>query len=133
MVDDLSFTLGLKESLLITGHNGAGKSSIFRCLGGLWNIPCGTITKPGGGSKGLLSGVFYVPQKPYQVLGTLADQLTYPGSGSGEKVTKKMLKNRDLAAGEHSQVIVTLTVSLAALTLIVALTYTFYSSFEMRT
>ena len=93
LVDDLSFTLGLKESLLITGHNGSGKSSIFRCLGGLWNIPCGTITKPGGGSKGLLSGVFYVPQKPYQVLGTLADQLTYPGSGSGEKVTKKMLKD----------------------------------------
>eukprot|EP00943_MAST-04B_sp_MAST-4B-sp1_P009537 g9537.t1 len=93
LVDNLSFKLGLKESLLITGHNGAGKSSIFRCLGGLWNIPCGTITKPGGGSKGLLSGVFYVPQKPYQVLGTLADQLTYPGSEGGKNLTKKKLKD----------------------------------------
>ena len=93
LVDNLSFTLGLKDSLLITGHNGAGKSSIFRCLGGLWNIPCGTISKPGGSSKGLLSGVFYVPQKPYQVLGTLADQLTYPGSVSGEILTQETLKN----------------------------------------
>ena len=92
-MDNLSFTLGLKDSLLITGHNGAGKSSIFRCLGGLWNIPCGTISKPGGSSKGLLSGVFYVPQKPYQVLGTLTDQLTYPGSVSGEILTQETLKN----------------------------------------
>ena len=29
----------------MTGHNGAGKSSIFRCMGGLWSIPTGTIIK----------------------------------------------------------------------------------------
>ena len=70
--------------MLLTGHNGAGKSSIFRCLGGLWTIPKGSITKPGS-AEGLNTDVFYIPQKPYQVLGTLADQLTYPtlDSGSG--------------------------------------------------
>jgi hypothetical protein len=67
---------------------GAGKSSVFRCLAGLWSIPSGTIYKPrslagdaeggGSGNLGLAGTVFYLPQKPYNVLGTLADQLTYP-------------------------------------------------------
>ena len=63
LVNDLSFRLGIGESLLLVGHNGAGKSSIFRCLGGLWKIPEGTITKPGS-SEGLSTSVFYIPQKP---------------------------------------------------------------------
>ena len=73
LVSNLSFTLENGESLLLVGHNGSGKSSIFRCLGGLWKIPeGGTITKPP------LEDFFYIPQKPYNVFGTLADQLTYP-------------------------------------------------------
>ena len=65
--------------MLLTGCNGSGKSSIFRCLGGLWRIPeGGRISKPGGNSVGLNAAVFYLPQKPYNVLGTLRDQLCYP-------------------------------------------------------
>lgn len=57
--------------MLLTGHNGAGKSSVFRCLAGLWKIPEGQIQKPGGqgGSQSLAGTVFYLPQKPYNVLG----------------------------------------------------------------
>ena len=47
LVEHLDFSLNIGESILLTGHNGAGKSSIFRCLGGLWDIPEGAITKPG--------------------------------------------------------------------------------------
>ena len=48
-------------------------------MGGLWNIPSGVITKPGGAlNAGLHQEVFYLPQKPYNVLGTLVDQMTYP-------------------------------------------------------
>merc|ERR1711988_1709306 len=73
LVKNLSFEVdGQNDSLLLTGHNGAGKSSIFRCLAGLWSAQ-GKITKPS-----LAKDVFYLPQKPYNVLGTLADQLTYP-------------------------------------------------------
>jgi ABC-type uncharacterized transport system fused permease/ATPase subunit len=40
LVRDLSFTVEQGDSLMITGHNGAGKSSIFRCLGG--SVSCFT-------------------------------------------------------------------------------------------
>jgi ABC-type Mn2+/Zn2+ transport system ATPase subunit len=53
--------------MLLTGHNGAGKSSVFRCLAGLWKIPEGQIQKPGSakGNNSLAGTVFYLPQKPY--------------------------------------------------------------------
>ena len=80
LVRDLSFELNHGSSLLLTGHNGAGKSSIFRVLGGLWTTPTGTITKPGAGLAGtaLSRDIFYLPQKPYNVLGSLRANITYP-------------------------------------------------------
>ena len=83
LVKDLSFEVNRRESLLLTGHNGAGKSSIFRCLGGLWSAQ-GKITKPS-----LAKDVFYLPQKPYNVLGTLADQLTYPLNANETQISEK--------------------------------------------
>ena len=79
---------------LLTGHNGAGKSSVFRCLAGLWKIPEGTIQKPGGaaGDSSLAGTVFYLPQKPYNVLGTLVDQLTYPELGDTERVPREQVR-----------------------------------------
>ena len=64
LVKDLSFRLDAGKSLLIVGHNGAGKSSIFRCLGGLWTIPNGLIRKPGGKESNMANdSMFYIPQK----------------------------------------------------------------------
>eukprot|EP00039_Didymoeca_costata_P029327 m.24190 g.24190 ORF g.24190 m.24190 type:complete len:1249 (-) comp7584_c0_seq1:100-3846(-) len=91
LVEDLNFRLEQGSSILITGHNGAGKSSIFRCLGGLWNIPEGVITKPGSAESGLHQDVFYLPQKPYNVIGSIIDQLTYP-----ERLNAKSLKREEL-------------------------------------
>eukprot|EP00937_MAST-01D_sp_MAST-1D-sp2_P000603 g603.t1 len=74
----LTFDVREHDHLIVCGPNGAGKSSIFRCLGTLWPIPAGTITRPGGLKEGLIADVFYLPQKPYNVLGSLHDQITYP-------------------------------------------------------
>eukprot|EP00055_Hartaetosiga_balthica_P012730 m.62706 g.62706 ORF g.62706 m.62706 type:complete len:1271 (+) comp8040_c2_seq2:177-3989(+) len=79
LVEDLSFKVVSGKNLLITGPNGAGKSSIFRCLGALWSVAEGSISRPGGGcGQGLHDKVFYLPQKPYNVLGDLRDQIIYP-------------------------------------------------------
>eukprot|EP01043_Picozoa_sp_COSAG02_P032391 COSAG02_NODE_2162_length_9623_cov_3.592923_3_plen_603_part_00 len=96
LVRNLSFEVGQNDSMLLTGHNGAGKSSVFRCLAGLWHVETGQITKPGGSHgagaaagqrtkavAGSLAGaVYYLPQKPYQVLGTLFDQISYPAEST---------------------------------------------------
>jgi ABC-type uncharacterized transport system fused permease/ATPase subunit len=91
LVKELNVALDIGGSLLLTGHNGAGKSSIFRCLGGLWNVPKGKITKPGGNAESLSGTVFYLPQKPYNVLGSLSDQITYPESK--REVTREQLED----------------------------------------
>lgn len=93
LVEKLNFKLDRGQSLLLTGHNGAGKSSIFRCLGGLWPVSTGAIVKPGGNSSGLNKEVFFLPQKPYNVLGTLPEQLTYPSTiKDGESVSNATIR-----------------------------------------
>jgi ABC-type uncharacterized transport system fused permease/ATPase subunit len=72
LAKDLNFTVQSGRSMLIMGPSGCGKSSILRVLAGLWPIEKGTITKPMDGS------VFFLPQIPYMVLGSLKDQFTYP-------------------------------------------------------
>ena len=100
LVEHLSFELAPGGSLLLTGHNGAGKSSIFRCLGGLWAIPHGKITKPGGATASMNSTIFYLPQKPYNVIGTLPEQMTYPDVTAskelGAEQLTEILKSVDL-------------------------------------
>ena len=94
LVKDLNFEIKEGTSMLLTGCNGSGKSSIFRCLGGLWDVPeGGVITKPGGSVSGLNAAVFYLPQRPYSVLGTLRDQLCYPApTEESSKISKETLK-----------------------------------------
>ena len=125
LVHDISFQVGERDSMLLTGHNGAGKSSVrhrphfapcrrfsslrsamlvqvFRCLAGLWSIDTGSITKPGGG-KALAGKVFYLPQKPYQVLGTLFDQISYPAAHDPAHLTEEMAGEilDEVELGEH--------------------------------
>ncbi|CAM6094402.1 unnamed protein product [Calypogeia fissa] len=80
---NLCFQVEAGQSILVTGPNGSGKTSLFRVLGGLWPHASGTITMPSGETdcsieSGLSRDIFYVPQRPYSAIGTLRDQIIYP-------------------------------------------------------
>ena len=62
------------ERVLVTGPSGAGKTSLFRALGGVWPFGSGSIRVPKGAS------VLVLPQRPYLPLGTLRGALAYPGT-----------------------------------------------------
>jgi ATP-binding cassette, subfamily D (ALD), member 3 len=72
LTDKVSFSIPTGHNIMIVGPNGCGKSSLFRILGELWPLFGGTLHKPDFGA------MFYIPQKPYLVMGTFRDQIIYP-------------------------------------------------------
>lgn len=72
LVKNLSLDLVSNEHLLIVGASGCGKSSLLRAIAGLWTNGQGTIQRPD------VSNTFFLPQRPYMLLGTLRDQVVYP-------------------------------------------------------
>jgi putative ATP-binding cassette transporter len=62
------------DRVLVTGPSGAGKTSLFRALGGVWPFGSGSIRVPKGAS------VLVLPQRSYLPLGTLRGALAYPGT-----------------------------------------------------
>lgn len=72
LVNELTFELRPKQSLIIMGASGTGKSSVLRTIAGLWPGASGTLERPP------LRDLMFLPQRPYMVPGTLRDQLLYP-------------------------------------------------------
>ncbi|MES2982141.1 MAG: ABC transporter ATP-binding protein/permease [Verrucomicrobiota bacterium] len=75
LVTDLSFELRKRQSLLIMGASGTGKSSVLRTIAGLWSSGSGLLERPA------LNDLMFLPQRPYMVQGSLREQLLYPYSG----------------------------------------------------
>ncbi len=72
LISDVSANASALEPLLVQGPSGTGKTSLMRALAGIWREGSGTVTRPA------LSDVMFLPQRPYMILGSLRDQLTYP-------------------------------------------------------
>jgi vitamin B12/bleomycin/antimicrobial peptide transport system ATP-binding/permease protein len=73
LLDDVSLSVPKGTGLIIKGKSGSGKSSTLRGFGGLWRLGTGTIVRP------VLSKTMFLSQKPYMILGSLRQQLLYPG------------------------------------------------------
>jgi putative ATP-binding cassette transporter len=60
------------ERIQILGKPGAGKSTLFRALAGMWPWGAGTIQLPPR------EAMMFMPQRPYLPLGTLRAAVSYP-------------------------------------------------------
>lgn len=101
LVRDLNMAVNQHSNLLIVGPSGVGKTSLLRSFAGLWKSGTGNIqlsVTPPGVSVNVPTledpGVsltnnpqqphlFFVPQKPYLVLGSLRRNVLYPTWASG--------------------------------------------------
>ncbi len=72
LVVNLSLAINPNEGLMIVGPSGGGKSSLLRAIAGLWNAGVGTIAQP------TPDEMFFLPQHPYMITGSLRSQLLYP-------------------------------------------------------
>ena len=90
------------DSLLVVGSSGSGKSSLVRAMAGLWQIGHGSVIWADYGrqdgsagetdsasSEGIIAApkyVFFLPQRSYNIIGTLREQIMYPNIKKAKKI-----------------------------------------------
>jgi vitamin B12/bleomycin/antimicrobial peptide transport system ATP-binding/permease protein len=72
--EDIALAARPDKPLLVTGPSGSGKSTLLRAIAGLWPFGRGAVRLGDGHA-------FFLPQRPYLPLGTLADAVAYPATG----------------------------------------------------
>nr|QNH67894.1 ATP-binding cassette transporter subfamily D member 4 [Brachionus rotundiformis] len=75
LVKNLNFKFKKGENVLISGRSGCGKTSLFRCISGLWNSYSGQIRYFIDPNE-----IFFLPQISYFTSGSLFEQICYPSS-----------------------------------------------------
>jgi len=82
------FSINGNQRTLVTGPTGAGKSTLFRAIAGIWPFGSGSIAIPAKATLMML------PQRPYFPIGSLAAAIVYPaevGAFSPDQVSKALV------------------------------------------
>jgi ATP-binding cassette subfamily D (ALD) protein 4 len=74
LIKELSFTFETGRNVLVTGRSGCGKTSLLRCLNGLWSSYTGQLAL----SELVENKPFFLPQSSYFTSGSLLEQIIYP-------------------------------------------------------
>jgi putative ATP-binding cassette transporter len=86
LLQDLNFSLGAGESLLVKGASGSGKTTLLRTLAGLWPYAAGVVARPVG------ARALFLSQKPYLPLGSLRTAVTYPAEHADDALVQTALR-----------------------------------------
>ncbi|MBY4896481.1 ABC transporter ATP-binding protein/permease [Cupriavidus sp. AU9028] len=94
LVAPFSLSIGAGERWLVSGPSGCGKSVLFRALAGIWPYGSGSIAIPQE------ARTLFLPQRSYLPVGTLADALCYPDTGTtyDKEILRSVLHRTQLGA-----------------------------------
>jgi putative ATP-binding cassette transporter len=82
------------DKILIKGRTGAGKTTLFRMIAGIWPFGKGTIVLPKN------KKIILLPQQPYLPIGTLAEAVCYPQPVDAYKREDIQQALRDVGLGK---------------------------------
>ncbi|OGR17499.1 MAG: ABC transporter ATP-binding protein [Desulfobacterales bacterium GWB2_56_26] len=88
LLNGISFSLAAGEHLAVVGFSGGGKSTLFQCLGKMFNYSSGSIRLDGMelstlSKRTAIEGIGYISQNPFIFTGTIEDNLLYAQKALG--------------------------------------------------
>ncbi|HVM96919.1 MAG TPA: ABC transporter ATP-binding protein/permease, partial [Candidatus Acidoferrales bacterium] len=76
LVDSVNATVSAGDRVAVLGSAGAGKTTLFRAIAGIWSFGSGRIEIP------IASRSIFLPQRPYLPIGTLREVVSYPAEAN---------------------------------------------------
>src|SRR5262249_5824424 len=91
LLPEMDLAIERGDTLLITGPTGAGKSTLFRALAGIWPSGAGSVRVPEG------AHLLFLPQRPYLPIGSLREVVSYPAGRFDDEQIRCVLTAAGLA------------------------------------